>query len=98
MKSSWTRDERNPSGAAHGRPKAQGVSLGYLYIALAAVLWGISASLGRAAFTEQLLPGSGIRNVSPVILSQARTTFSFLAVCSGAAGGDYSCPSMICCE
>src|SRR5206468_5781409 len=54
--------------------------LGYLYIALAAFLWGISASLGRAAFTERLLPGSGIRSVSPLILSQARTTFSFIVV------------------
>jgi drug/metabolite transporter, DME family len=68
--------------AASGPSKPEGAYLGYLYIALAAVLWGISASLGRAAFTEQLLPGSGIRNVSPVILSQARTTFSFLGVFS----------------
>jgi drug/metabolite transporter (DMT)-like permease len=59
------------------------VYLGYLYIALAAVFWGISASLGRAAFTERLLPGSGIRNISPLILSQARTTFSFFAVLLG---------------
>jgi drug/metabolite transporter (DMT)-like permease len=54
--------------------------LGYFYIALAAFLWGISASLGRAAFTERLLPGSGIKDVNPLILSQARTTFSFFAV------------------
>jgi drug/metabolite transporter (DMT)-like permease len=53
---------------------------GYFYIALAAVFWGISASLGRAAFTGRLLPSSDIRSVSPLILSQARTTFSFLAV------------------
>jgi len=53
---------------------------GYFYIALAAVFWGISASLGRAAFTGRLLPNSDIRSVTPLILSQARTTFSFLAV------------------
>lgn len=53
---------------------------GYSYIAGACVFWGISASLGRAAFTGRLFPGSGIAQVSPVILSQARTTFSFLAV------------------
>src|SRR5262249_47111799 len=68
------------STAAFSRSKPQGAYLGYIYIALAAFLWGVSASLGRAAFTEKLLPGSGIRNVSPVILSQSRTTFSFLAV------------------
>jgi drug/metabolite transporter (DMT)-like permease len=54
--------------------------LGYLYIAAACLFWGISASLGRAAFTGRLLPDSGIRNVTPLILSQCRTTFSFLAV------------------
>lgn len=54
--------------------------LGYFYIAMAAIFWGISATLGRAAFTGRLLPGSDIRRVNPLILSQARTTFSFLAV------------------
>ncbi len=53
---------------------------GYFYIAASAVFWGISATLGRAAFTGRLLPNSGIRSVNPLILSQARTTFSFLAV------------------
>lgn len=53
---------------------------GYLYIACSAVLWGISASLGRAAFTGKLFPASGIERIDPLILSQARTTFSFLVV------------------
>jgi drug/metabolite transporter, DME family len=53
---------------------------GYLYIATACLFWGISASLGRAAFTGRLLPHSGIREINPLILSQCRTTFSFLAV------------------
>jgi DME family drug/metabolite transporter len=53
---------------------------GYFYIAMSAVFWGISATLGRAAFTGRLLPGSDIRSVNPLILSQARTTFSFIAV------------------
>jgi drug/metabolite transporter (DMT)-like permease len=57
---------------------------GYLYIGAAAICWGISASLGRAAFTGRLLPpGSGIDRVSPIVLSQARTTFSCLAVLIG---------------
>lgn len=53
---------------------------GYLYIAGSAVLWGTSASLGRAAFTGRLFPGSGIARIDPLILSQARTTFSCIAV------------------
>ena len=57
---------------------------GYFYIGVAAIFWGISASLGRAAFTGRLLPASsGIDRVGPVVLSQARTTFSFLAVLIG---------------
>jgi drug/metabolite transporter (DMT)-like permease len=62
--------------APSGQSKPHDAYLGYIYIGLAAVFWGISASLGRAAFTERLLPGSGIRDISPLILSQARTTFS----------------------
>jgi drug/metabolite transporter, DME family len=57
---------------------------GYLYIGAAAICWGISASLGRAAFTGRLLPpASGIDRVSPIVLSQARTTFSCLVVLIG---------------
>lgn len=47
---------------------------GYIYIASAALLWGICASLGRAAFTGR----SGIPPIDPLILAQCRTTFSFL--------------------
>jgi drug/metabolite transporter, DME family len=71
------------STVATSAPKPHSPHLGYIYIGLAAALWGVSASLGRAAFTERLLPGSGIRNISPVILSQARTTFSFSVVLVG---------------
>ena len=53
---------------------------GYFYIAASAVLWGFSATLGRAAFTGRLLPNSGIQDIDPLILSQCRTSFSFLAV------------------
>jgi len=53
---------------------------GYIYIACSAVFWGISASLGRAAFTGRLFPSSNIAAIDPLILSQARTTFSFLLV------------------
>jgi DME family drug/metabolite transporter len=53
---------------------------GYVYIAAAAFAWGISATLGRAAFSGRLLPESGIAKINPLILSQCRTTFSFLAL------------------
>jgi drug/metabolite transporter (DMT)-like permease len=54
---------------------------GYLYIASAAFLWGIAATLGRAAFTGRLLPkGQTLRPIDPLILSQSRTTFSFLVL------------------
>jgi len=55
---------------------------GFLYIGAATFFWGFSATLGRAAFTGRLLPSSGIRGVNPVILSQCRTGFSFLALAS----------------
>jgi drug/metabolite transporter (DMT)-like permease len=52
---------------------------GYLYIASAAFLWGVAANLGRAAFTGRLLPqGQTLRPIDPLILSQSRTTFSFV--------------------
>ena len=58
-------------------------SLGYIYIGGSAIFWGISASLGRAAFTGRLFSNSGIERISPLILSQARTGFSFVLVAVG---------------
>jgi drug/metabolite transporter (DMT)-like permease len=52
---------------------------GYLYIAAAAACWGASATLGRALFTGRLLGGE-VRELEPVILSQMRTTISFLVL------------------
>jgi DME family drug/metabolite transporter len=41
-------------------------------------MWGVAATLGRAAFTGRLLPkGQALRPIDPLILSQSRTTFSF---------------------
>ena len=51
---------------------------GYLAIAGAAFLWGASAALGRAVFTGRLLGGSGLKPLDPLILAQARVTFSVL--------------------
>jgi drug/metabolite transporter (DMT)-like permease len=54
---------------------------GYLYIASATFLWGVSATLGRAAFTGRLLTGGqALSPVDPLILSQSRVTFSCLAL------------------
>jgi DME family drug/metabolite transporter len=52
---------------------------GYFYIATAAFLWGVAATLGRAAFTGRLLAGGqSLRAIDPLILSQSRATFSLL--------------------
>jgi len=54
---------------------------GYLFIASAALLWGIAAALGRAVFTGKLPLGvSALRPIDPLILSQTRTTFSLLVL------------------
>lgn len=50
---------------------------GYFYIACAAFSWGISATLGRAAFTGHLLPGgASLAAINPLIISQSRATLS----------------------
>jgi drug/metabolite transporter (DMT)-like permease len=52
-----------------------------LFIASAALLWGVSAALGRAVFTGRLtLGGNLLRPIDPLILSQSRTTFSLLVL------------------
>jgi drug/metabolite transporter, DME family len=52
---------------------------GYVYIASAALFWGIAATLGRAAFTGRL-PGLTLSAIDPLILSQSRTTLSLLVL------------------
>ena len=52
-----------------------------MFIASAALLWGVSAALGRAVFTGRLtLGGNILRPIDPLILSQSRTTFSLLVL------------------
>jgi DME family drug/metabolite transporter len=53
---------------------------GYLYIAAATFFWGISATLGRAAFTGRLPGLHQVNAIDPLILSQGRATFSFLVL------------------
>jgi drug/metabolite transporter, DME family len=52
--------------------------VGYLYIAAATFFWGVSATLGRAAFTGRLFQSGELRSIDPLILSQSRATFAFL--------------------
>lgn len=52
---------------------------GYLFIAAAALCWGVSATLGRAVFTGRLIAGA-VHPIDPLILAQSRTTLSFLAL------------------
>lgn len=53
---------------------------GYLYIATATFFWGVSATLGRAAFTGRLPGLHAGSSIDPLILSQGRATFSFLVL------------------
>jgi DME family drug/metabolite transporter len=53
---------------------------GYLYIAAATFFWGISATLGRAAFTGRLPGLHQVNAIDPLVLSQGRATFSFLVL------------------
>lgn len=53
---------------------------GYAYIAGATFLWGVAATLGRGAFTGRLLPSGEALKIDPLILSQSRTSFSFLVL------------------
>lgn len=60
---------------------------GYFYIATATFLWGVAAAIGRAAFTGRLLSQREVLHpIDPVILSQTRTTLSFLLL-AGVLGG-----------
>jgi drug/metabolite transporter, DME family len=58
---------------------------GYLFIASAAFFWGVSATLGRAAFTGSALFGLeslrfSLPKIDPLILSQSRVTLSMLVL------------------
>ena len=58
---------------------------GYFYIGSAALFWGISATLGRAAFTGHLFPGgvslgASLGKIDPLIISQSRVTLSLVVL------------------
>lgn len=62
------------------RPQNRHPVRGYLYIAAATFFWGISATLGRAAFTGRLPGLHQVNAIDPLVLSQGRATFSFLVL------------------
>ena len=53
---------------------------GYIFIASAALCWGISASLGRAAFTGKLVTAQALPPIGPLILAQTRVTLALLVL------------------
>lgn len=75
-----TRGKTTASLAGPGFSKPKTIR-GYLYIAAATFCWALAATLGRAVFTGRmyhLAHGPGV--IDPLILSQSRTTFSFLLI------------------
>ncbi len=51
---------------------------GYAYIAAATLCWGAAATVGKAVFNGELFAGHS--QISPLVLTQARTTFSVLVL------------------
>lgn len=51
---------------------------GYFLIAAATFCWGAAATVGKAVFSGKIFPGAA--DISPVMLSQARTTFALLVL------------------
>jgi len=67
------------TASTHPRPLR-----GYFYIGSAALFWGISATLGRAAFTGRIPLGGeaigSLANIDPLIISQSRVTLSLIVL------------------
>jgi drug/metabolite transporter (DMT)-like permease len=51
---------------------------GYFYIAVATFCWAAAATIGKAVFNGRLFSGPAL--ISPLLLTQARTTFAVLAL------------------
>lgn len=51
---------------------------GYFLIAAATLCWGAAATVGKAVFSGNVFPGAAA--ISPVMLSQGRTTFALLVL------------------
>lgn len=68
-----------PSDLTNSSPVKPHPIRGYLYIAAAGFLWALTASLGKAAFTHKLVAAAKTP-IEPLILSQTRTTMSWLVL------------------
>jgi drug/metabolite transporter (DMT)-like permease len=64
-----TEEQILQSATSHAHPWR-----GYLYIAVATLCWGASAAVGKIVFNGGLFAGQPA--ISPLVLTQARTTFS----------------------
>ena len=57
-------------------PKQQHPWRGYFFVATATFCWGVAAVVGKAIFNGSLFAGHSL--ISPMVLTQARTTFTVL--------------------
>ena len=66
------------AGAATPRPVAEPRHpwRGYFFIASATLCWGMAVNVGKALFNGSLFPGQAM--ISPLVLTQARTSFTVL--------------------
>ncbi|MFI5112083.1 MAG: DMT family transporter [Terriglobales bacterium] len=69
-------ESRLPRSGTHAAHPVRG----YVFIAAATLCWGISASLGRAAFTGRLVTGQALPPIGPLILAQTRVTLALLVL------------------
>jgi len=70
----------NPDSDAASSPAAAPAHpwRGYFLIAMATLCWGAAATAGKAVFSGQVFLGAA--RISPVMLSQGRTTFALLVL------------------
>jgi drug/metabolite transporter (DMT)-like permease len=73
-----SRSSQSSSAAARENQEAQHHLRGYGYIAAACFCWGLSAALAQAVFKGRLLPEANGSAIGPLVLSQTRTTITFL--------------------
>jgi DME family drug/metabolite transporter len=59
-------------------PERQHPWRGYFFVATATLCWGAAAVVGKAIFNGSLFAGHSL--ISPVVITQARTTFSVLVL------------------
>ena len=77
--SDWIRCLPNKAASAEfTNPAAQHLWRGYFFIAAATFCWGAAATAGKALFQGSLFAGHAL--ISPVVLSQTRTSFAVLVL------------------